>query len=124
MARLSPACCLVATLHGVAACSSSADGGPISHDQARPVRTTRADTIAATAACCGRSVAELQGGRWRFGWERGEQVNAPARLREKWWLLSHLSSERGCILTANGQGNGEGYTHMYGFFPIISRPTH
>jgi len=68
-ARLSPAWCLVATLHGAATCSSSADGGRISHDQHREFRTTRAETIAATAACCGRSVAELQGRFFLLGWE-------------------------------------------------------
>ena len=50
---------------------------PQLHDQAKTVRTTHADTIAATAACCGRSVAELQG-RWqRFGWESQPTGLAP-----------------------------------------------
>ena len=80
-ARLSPACCLVATLHGAAACSSSADGGRISCDRRPYVRTTRADTIAATAACSGRSVAELQGdGSAPL---LGKQANASPWLCEK-----------------------------------------
>ena len=90
-ARLSPACCLVATLHGAAACSSSAGGGCISHDQRLVCRTTRADTIATTAACCGRSVAELRGRCQRFGWE-SKPTGLASALRKKWWLLSHLSS--------------------------------
>ena len=81
------------TLHGAAACSSSADGGRITHGQLPQVRTTRADTIAATATCCGRSVAELQG-CWVALWLR-EQANGP-RLgsAQKVVLLSHLSRTR------------------------------
>ena len=60
----------------------------MSHDQASRVRTTRADTIATTAACCGRSVAELQAGRRRFGWE-SKPTGLASALRKKWWLLSH-----------------------------------
>ena len=79
------------TLHGAAACSSSADGGRMSRDRRTYARTTRADTIAATAACCGRSVAELQGRWWRFGWE-SKPTGLASALRKKWWLLSHVSS--------------------------------
>ena len=107
-------------ISAVGSSTSSADGGRNSHEQAQPVRTTRADTIAATAACCGRSVAELQGCSWRLRWQ--SQPNGPRLARrKKWWLLSHRSSARcsrlitelkrstdGGLREAGGSGSAEG----------------